>query len=221
MSAADLRDSQVLILIGTWLFYFLIHSSLASLRIKRLVAGRWPGLMPAYRLFFNLVALLLLLPPLYLTYHLDGPWLWRWSGPAAWFANGLALLAIALFYWTLRYYDSGEFIGLKQWREQIGSVQDHERFHLSPLHRFVRHPWYFLGLVLIWSRDMNLPFLLTAIVITLYFWLGSKLEEKKLLLYHGSVYQRYREQVPGLLPLPWRYLSRAVAEEMERDANKG
>jgi len=177
--------------------------------------------MPAYRLLFNLIALLLLLPPLYLTYSLDGPWLWRWSGLAWWLANGSALIAIALFYWTLKYYDSGEFSGVKQWRARVLSVEDQELFHLSPMHRYVRHPWYFLGLVLIWSRDMNLAFLFTAIVITLYFWLGSRLEEKKLVAYHGSVYQRYRERVPGLLPLPWRYLSKAAAEELERDANRG
>lgn len=220
MATDRLPESQVLLLVGTWLFYFLVHSLLASLPVKRRVAGRWPGLMPAYRLLFNLLALLLLLPPLYLTYHLNGPWLWRWSGPAWWLANGLALIAVALFYWTLRYYDSGEFIGLKQWRERVGSVADLERFHLSPLHRFVRHPWYALGLVLIWSRDMNLPFLITAVVITLYFWLGSRLEEKKLLVYHGRVYQSYRQRVPALLPLPWRYLTSEEAEELERDANR-
>jgi protein-S-isoprenylcysteine O-methyltransferase Ste14 len=220
LSAADLLDSQVLILVGTWLFYFLIHSLLASFRVKRLIAGYWPGLMPAYRLAFNLIALLLLLPPLYLTYQLDGPWLWRWSGPAGWLADALALISIALFYWTLKYYNSGEFIGLKQWRERTESVEDQECFHLSPLHRFVRHPWYLIGLVLIWSRDMNLAFLVTAIAITLYFWLGSRLEERKLMAYHGAIYRRYRERVPGLLPLPWRYLSREEAEELVRDANK-
>jgi len=221
LSAADLLNSQVLILIGAWLFYFLIHSVLASLPVKRIVAGRWPRMMPAYRLFFNLTALLLLVPPLYLTYRLNGPWLWRWSGPAGWCADGMALIAIALFCWTLRYYDSGEFIGLKQWRGKVASVEDQERFHLSPMHRFVRHPWYSLGLVLIWSRDMNLPFLLTAVVITLYFLVGSRLEEKKLLAYHGSVYQRYRERVPALLPTPWRYLSREDAAEFERDVDRG
>ena len=207
-------------LVGAWLFYFLLHSIFASLKVKRLVACHWPGLVPAYRLLFNLQAVLFLLPPLYLTYHVDGPWLWRWSGAAWWIANGLALIAVALFYWTLRYYDSGEFIGLKQWRERVAAVEDQERFHLSPLHRLVRHPWYSLALVLIWSRDMNLAFLLTSIAVTLYFWVGSWLEEKKLIVYHGDVYRTYRKRVPGLLPLPWRYLSIEDAEELERDANR-
>jgi len=209
---------RVLLLIGAWLSYFLIHSLLASLGAKRWVARHRPGFMPAYRLFFNTTALLLLTAPLYLTYSWDGPWLWRWSGAGWWLANGLALIALGLFYWTLRYYDSGEFIGLKQWRNQVRRVEDQEQFHISPLHRFVRHPWYSLGLVLVWTRDMNTGFLLTAFVITLYFIVGSWLEEKKLIEYHGEVYHRYREKVPGLIPQPWRYLSKQEAEELQRDA---
>jgi protein-S-isoprenylcysteine O-methyltransferase Ste14 len=206
------------LLIGAWLLYFLIHSLLASLRCKRWVAAHWPGVMPAYRLLFNLQSLVLLLPPLYLAYTMDGPWLWRWQGAAAWVANGVALVALGLFYWTSRFYDSGEFSGLKQWRERLRLVEDQEGFHLSPLHRFVRHPWYFLGLVLLWSRDMNLAFLLSSLAATGYFVLGSRLEERKLVTYHGDLYRRYQRLVPALLPLPWRYLSRSEAEALQRDA---
>lgn len=215
---ALLPDSQALMVIGAWLSYFLLHSLLASLAAKRLVARRWPGLMPAYRLFFNILAMLLLIPPLWLTYRWDGPWLWRWEGPWWWLANGLALLALALFWWSLRWYDSGEFIGLRQWRRQERRVEDQERFHVSPLHRWVRHPWYSLGLVLVWTRDMNLALLWTAILITLYFVVGSRLEERKLMTYHGRAYARYRERVPGLIPRPWRHLSREEAEALEREA---
>jgi protein-S-isoprenylcysteine O-methyltransferase Ste14 len=212
-----LLDRQLLELAGAWLLYFAIHSLLASLWLKRRVARRWPEWMPAYRLLFNLQALLLLLPPLYLTYIWDGPFLWQWQGWGWWLANGLALLAAGLFLWSAGYYDSGEFLGLKQWREQERRVEDQEQFHISPLHRFVRHPWYSLGLVLIWTRDMNLAFLLTGLLITLYLVLGSRLEERKLMEYHGVRYRRYRERVPGLIPIPWRYLTRSQAEELQRD----
>lgn len=221
MPLTELYNSQVLALVGAWLFYFLIHSLLASLRVKRLIAAHWPGVMPVYRLLFNLGALLLLAPPIYFTFQLKGPWLWRWSDTIGWFTDGLALISVALFYWTSRYYDSSEFIGLKQWRKRFVVVEDQERFHLSPLHRFVRHPWYLLALVFIWSRDMTPALLVTALLATLYFWLGSRLEEYKLIIYHGDVYCRYRERVPGLLPRPWRYLSREDAEELQRYANSG
>ncbi len=179
-------ESQALILIGVWLLYFLIHSILASLRMKRWFAGRWPDLMPAYRLGFNVLALVLLIPPLYLIYSADGSYLWRWTGYGWWLANGLALLALFGFAWSSRYYDGDEFLGLRQWRDRERSVEDQERFQISPLHRYVRHPWYSLGLALIWTRDMNPEFLVTAILATLYFVFGSRLEERKLITYHGE-----------------------------------
>jgi len=216
--SALLPDGHTLLVIGAWLCYFLLHSLLASLLVKRWVAAHRPRLMPLYRLFFNGLALLLLIPPLWLTYAWQGPWLWRWSGPGWWLANGLALIALGLFWWSLRYYDASEFIGLRQWRQREERVEDQERFHISPLHRFVRHPWYSLGLVLIWTRDMNLAFFWTAVVISLYFIAGSRLEERKLITYHGEAYRRYRALVPGLLPWPGRYLSKQEAAALEQDA---
>jgi len=209
-----IMETLHLLLAFSWLLYFAIHSIIASLKMKRWVVAHWPEMMCLYRLIFNLLAVLLIIPPLLLMYFLHGPWLWQWSGMAAWLANGLALLALLGFAWSLRYYDGQEFLGLRQWRAGIKTVEDQERFQISPLHRFVRHPWYSLTLVLIWTRDMDAAFLVTAVAFTLYFILGSWLEERKLIQYHGEIYRRYREQVPGLIPLPWRYLSRKQVNEL-------
>jgi len=85
---------------------------------------------------------------------------------------------------------------------------------LSFAHRFVRHPWYFLGLVIIWTREMNAAFLLTAVTLTLYLFIGSRQEEKKLVACFGEQYRKYQVSVPGLVPRPWRYLSRQQADEI-------
>ncbi len=201
-----------------WLFYFIVHTLLASLGAKRWVAARRPGWMPAYRLLFNLQAAILLLPPLWLTYSYEGAMLWAWRGAWFWVANGLAALAAAGFLWSLRWYDGQEFLGLRQWRARETSVEDQERLHLSPLHRWVRHPWYFLGLIILWTRDMNAAWLLTAAFASAYLWIGSRFEERKLLVYHGEAYRRYRERVPGLIPLPWRHLDAGEAAQLARAA---
>ena len=86
---------------------------------------------------------------------------------------------------SLKYYDGREFLGLRQLNERNASVDDQEQFQLSPLHRWVRHPWYFFALVIIWTRDMNSAMLIAAILMTLYFVIGSRLDERKLLRYHG------------------------------------
>jgi protein-S-isoprenylcysteine O-methyltransferase Ste14 len=199
------------LLLVAWLAYFLLHSALASLAIKTRVAARWPGLMPAYRLGFNLMAVLTLLPILWLTYRQPGELLWHWSGAWSWLADGLALAAVAGVLHTLRDYDLLEFLGWRQWKNRTRSVADQERFHISPAHRFVRHPWYFYALVLLWTRDLDAARLLTTVLVSAYFLIGSKLEERKLIAYHGERYRQYMTRVAGLLPLPWKVLSKAEA----------
>jgi protein-S-isoprenylcysteine O-methyltransferase Ste14 len=211
MSEQGLR---VLILLALWAGYFIAHSALASLRVKRWATSRWPALAPRYRLVYNAIALLLLLPPLYMTLFMRGEYLWQWSGVWAWLANGLALLAGLGFLWTLRYYSGLDFIGLRQWQTDDQSIGDREAFKISPLHRHVRHPWYALGLVIIWTRDMDLMFLTSAVAITIYLFIGSRLEERKLVAYHGDAYRRYRKSVPGIIPRPWRHLKKQDAQEL-------
>lgn len=209
---------DMILLLGLWLAYFALHSLLASLAMKRRIASAIPQWMPLYRLCFNLLAVLLLLPILWLLYSNPGPVLWRWQGIGAWLANALALAALAGFWHSLKYYDTQEFLGFRQWKLQLQKAEDQERFRLSPFHRFVRHPWYFFGLVLIWTRDMNAAMLLSSVMMTAYFIVGSRLEEKKLLVYHGEVYRRYMNRVAGLVPLPWKVLSPAEADELAASA---
>ena len=170
--------------------------------------------MPGYRLMFNLAAGLLIIPPLYLLYSIGGDPVWAWYGVWAWIMNGIAVAALLGFIYSLRFYDDSEFLGIRQLRDQERRVEDQERFRLSPLHRCVRHPWYFLGLLLIWTRDMPPAMLLTAVLATLYFIVGSWLEERKLMVYHGQVYKAYRRHVSALLPRPWRCLDREDARRL-------
>jgi len=214
---------DIALLVLCWVFYFALHSIAASLTMKRRIASLFPALMPYYRLIFNISATLLLLPILWLTYRNPGPVLWRWQGIAAWLANGLALGAILGFLTTLRSYDMQEFLGLRQLRFHVRRIEDQEHFNLSPFHRFVRHPWYFFGLVIIWTRDMNAAMLVSGTMITLYFIAGARLEEMKLLVYHGDTYRRYMARVPGLIPLPWKSLTAEEAESLllQKKDNKG
>ena len=85
------------VLSAAWLGYGLLHSLLASLGVKRRIAARWPRLMPAYRLLYNLVALVTLLPFGWWLLRDPGPFLWRWAGPWRWVADGLGLAALAVY----------------------------------------------------------------------------------------------------------------------------
>ncbi len=198
-----------------WAAFAVFHSAAASLSAKEFVARRWPSAASWYRAAYNGVSLVAVLPIFYLSYALGGEPLWQWHGAWRWLSHALAISGLAGFVVTSRWYDMDTFLGLRQIREGDRQPDGHERFRISPVHRFVRHPWYFFGLLLVWSGDKTLPLLVSTIAITLYLVVGSKLEERKLLAIHGDAYRRYMERVPGLVPLPWK---RLTAEEAERIA---
>ncbi len=201
-----------LALIASWLLYFAIHSLLASHRIKAAVADCCPAIARRYRLYYNLFASVTVLLPLGIVLLHPGPMLWQWQGAGQWAMNLLALAAIVGFLASSRYYDMAAFLGLRGGSGSIGCADD--PFTLSPFHRYVRHPWYFFGLILIWSRDMSLAWFITCVLATLYFIVGSRWEENKLIAEYGDVYRRYRARVPGLIPLPWKYLSLRDANDL-------
>lgn len=201
-------------LAATLVGYFCLHSLLASLWLKQRIARCWPSVVPAYRIAFNLLSVVMLMPLLWIAYRNPGPSLWTWTGGLAWLMNGLAAAAVLGFLFSLRIYDNAVFLGWRQWRERHTATTDPERFHLSPLHRFVRHPWYFFLLVLMWTQNIHLTQLTIYGLVTLYLIIGSRLEENKLIAQHGEVYRQYRRRVPGLVPLPWRWLSKTEAEAL-------
>lgn len=197
-------NNHILLLILSWVTYFVIHSLLASLWFKQWVGNYCPRCLVVYRLSYNILATILLLIPLMLMIQWKGQLLWQWQGVMLWFMNGLSLLAILGFIVTLKYYDMSEFLGFKQLKEFTES--EPEQFTISPFHRYVRHPWYFFAIVIMWTRPMDSMMLTSVIAMTLYFAIGLWLEERKLVQHYGDIYCRYQQQVPALIPLPWRFL---------------
>ena len=205
---------HIAFIVLAWDLYGLLHSWLAG-PVKERLIRRLPWLDRRYRLLYNVIAALLSLPPLALTWLYPGEPLWHCPAWIAW----PAFLAAALgFLWSLRWYDGLEFLGVRQWRGDTLTGGGWETLVLSPLHRYVRHPWYSLGLLYLWTRDLNAGWLAATIAITAYLAIGSRLEERKLAAAFGEPYRRYLARVPGLVPLPGRSLSRAEAEALAREA---
>ncbi len=206
---------QSLVPLGiSFIAYFVVHSLLASLWFKRWVHCQWPGLMPAYRLTYNVLAVILLIPLLWFMHQNPGPLIWQWPGLANWLMKGLTITAILGFIWSLKSYDNGVFLGITQWRNRHMDSTDPDSLQISTLHRFVRHPWYFFFLVILWTQNLHLAHLVVYSLISIYFVIGSRMEERKLVAHYGETYEKYCQQVPGLIPLPWKWLSKEKANQL-------
>lgn len=205
--------SQLFFIVLAWMLYGVLHSWLASTSMKRAVGVRWPTVTRAYRLLYNLLALGLLLPPLWLTWAYSGPLVIDWSPWLAWPAT---IVSVAGYLWSMKWYDGMDFMGLRH----LTGRQTQDPFILSPMHRYVRHPWYSLGLLFLWSRDLNAGWLVAVITISVYLIIGARLEEQKLIATFGDAYKLYSKRVPGLVPWPGKRLTAAEAVSLEALATR-
>jgi protein-S-isoprenylcysteine O-methyltransferase Ste14 len=119
--------------------------------------------------------------------------LWKEPNWLGWLRHAISMTAMVAFLYTLKFYSLSGFLGLKV-----------EAWPLtfSQWHRWIRHPWYFLLLILIWTQTMTETWLVSALCITLYLVVGSRIEEKRILRFHPASYADYCRIVPGLIP--WR-----------------
>lgn len=203
---------NIIALTTLWIGYFLIHSLLASDKAKEKLKHRLPNLSYLYRLAYNIGASILLMPMIYYIYLVPSSEIIHWSGILAALGNILAIAAFAGFIYSLKFYGGMEFLGITQCRTK--TPNETGEFVISPLHRFVRHPWYLFALIIIWTRDMNAHFLLSACLMTAYFFIGSYFEEQKLKLLYGERYIKYITKVPSIIPSFKRFLTPSEAASL-------
>jgi protein-S-isoprenylcysteine O-methyltransferase Ste14 len=186
------------------LLYGLLHSLLAANGIKRRARRLLgPRVDRLYRLAYNLVGLVTFLPVLALVALLPGVTLYRlegWPRLAAHTGQGLALVVLLV---GVMQTDPWGFLGLRQIlgrpRPEGGSLVE------GGLYRWVRHPLYAAGLVFIWLTPvMTAGRLGMNLGLTLYIYVGSCLEERRMVEAFGSDYRAYQRQVPRVLPCLWR-----------------
>lgn len=177
--------------------YAVLHSWLAATRVKDWAAQRFGAatLQRYYRLFFNLVGVVSLLPVLALAAWLPDSLLYRlpvWALPFSLLGQlaGLAFLAA-----SLRQTGIADFLGFSQLAGPAAPVVT------GGVYARVRHPLYTGSLLVLWLLPwMSSNTLALIVAITLYFVVGSWFEERKLEKAFGRAYQAYKERTPAFIP---------------------
>jgi protein-S-isoprenylcysteine O-methyltransferase Ste14 len=184
------------------LLYGALHSLLATFWAKGKMEQRF-GLRGrrAYRLVYNLLAVITFLPVLGVVAAYPGETMYRWPWPWVILSGFGQLTAVVLLLFGLLQTDPWEFLGLRQVVERPSG--DEPQLQTRGLYRFVRHPLYSAGLVFIWLTPvMTASILALNIGISLYLYLGSAFEERRLVRQFGHAYEAYRRRVPRLIPRP-------------------
>ena len=190
---------NLLIFAASLVLFYVLHSILASNKVKtflknKIVAQRY------YRLGYNLVAVGTLLLVFFFYKKITSPFLFQISIIHS-LGGILVIVGALLLGATLFQYDLGEFSGFQQLKNKT-TIHISE-LKTSGLNRWVRHPLYFATLCLMWGYFLYHPtslVLVTTTISSIYIYVGTKLEEQKLIEEFGEAYKIYKKKVKMLIP---------------------
>jgi protein-S-isoprenylcysteine O-methyltransferase Ste14 len=180
--------------------FALQHSIMARPWFKRV----WTRIVPeaverSTYVLFSSIALLLV----FWQWQPIGGVIWdTGDGPARMVVLGIyaiGLLVVLLSTFLINHFD---LFGLRQvWLYLFGRPYTELEFRTPFLYRFVRHPLYVGWMLTFWAAPvMTAAHLFFAILTTVYMLVAIRFEEADLVRAHGAKYERYRREVPMIMP---------------------
>jgi protein-S-isoprenylcysteine O-methyltransferase Ste14 len=183
------------------ILYSIVHSLLASLGAKAR-ARQWfgPNTDRWYRLAYNLFGGISFLPILGLLAFLPDKFLYRIEMPRLLFTSLGQLLGAVIIVVGIWQTGAGSFLGLRQiWGTEDPS--QNQELVVRGIYRWMRHPLYTGGILVIWFTPvMSVNLLTLFICLTIYLIVGARFEERRLIHEFGEAYKRYMRRVPMLIP---------------------
>ncbi len=188
-----------------WTLYGTVHSILAAPSIADRIKQWWGPTAAYYRLTYNAVSIVGLIPILWLSMSIHVSPMLQWEWPYTLIQYLCWALGILLFVLGMREYNGRDFLGLREAAASRAEFRDPSPpvLRISGIHRVVRHPWYLALLLFLWARDLSSVTLVTNGILTAYLFVGTYLEERKLVVAFGESYRQYQETVPMFLPIKW------------------
>jgi protein-S-isoprenylcysteine O-methyltransferase Ste14 len=186
----------ITLIIG-WVLYFVIHSFLASNYIKNIFQIRLPSLFRYYRIFFNLVAIIGLIIMVRLTFN-DNILLFKQTTFLFIISIVLIILGLVVLVIASKTFNLKEFLGIETYEIKMES-----KLVTKGIYKFMRHPLYTGTILLLSGYFLYVPTLSVLIFLILtfvYIEIGSRLEEKKLLIEFGNDYTEYCKNVKRYFP---------------------
>jgi protein-S-isoprenylcysteine O-methyltransferase Ste14 len=193
-----------------WVLWCTLHSALISTTVTDSAKKKLGGGFRFYRLFYNVVSLVTLVPLVYYSHTLREAPIFHWEGPLGVVQVFLLAASVSLFVTGGRHYSWARFWGISQIKagRAGSSLDDSSTFVVSGIHQIIRHPWYLGGILIVWAQDMSASTILINMVISVYFMIGAVLEERKLVIEFGEKYREYQRTVSMLFP--WRWLKARI-----------
>jgi protein-S-isoprenylcysteine O-methyltransferase Ste14 len=182
------------LLILIWFLYFLFHSWLAAISVKKYFENQFPTTYKYYRFVYSTFATIGLLGILIYSGSIPKEYLFVSKGLVRYISLVSAAFSVIIFKQAFRGYKFSFFIGIKTGEEE---------FVTTGILKRVRHPLYSATILLVLGYflfEPTLAAMTSALCIFLYLPVGIYLEEKKLIQQYGDRYIQYKKEVPSIIP---------------------
>jgi methanethiol S-methyltransferase len=188
-----------------WITYCSLHSGLLTHSVTLFLRQKSGDNYKYFRLFFNLFAVISLIPVIYYTYSIRQAPFFIWEGyllPVRYFLLAIGLL---ILYNGSRHYDMLTFLGLRQIRGNVthNLINTSGRIDSTGILGVIRHPFYSASILLLWTNNLDITILIVNLILSLYLIIGTFLEERKLVREFGYEYKEYQKKVSMLFPIKW------------------
>ena len=182
-----------------------LHSAMISVSVTEYFKKRLGSEFRFYRLFFNLISFLTLIPVALFAYSIRAETIFHWDGYMRIGQLLLLVVAVLLFFLGGRHYNLRQVLGINQIKEGTSNkaISDTGELDTSGVLEITRHPWYLATILLIWARQMDVSVIFVNVILTSYLIVGTFLEERKLIREFGEKYLTYQKRVSMLIPLKW------------------
>jgi methanethiol S-methyltransferase len=192
-----------LVNVGLILLFGLQHSVMARPGFKQM----WIRIVPKEleRSAYVVISSVVLAVLMWQWRPIPSPLLWHadatWSIALGWSVMGVGILVLL---WATFLIDHFELFGLRQAWNALQEKEFRGPSFVTPwLYKIVRHPIYLGWLMIFWGAPtMTAGHALFSAGMSVYILIALRYEERDLVQHIGERYERYREQVPALLPRP-------------------
>ncbi len=191
------------IIASLWIAYCVLHSYLISISFTNLMIRFLKKYYAFYRVFYVLISLILLILLINYTAHLDNKIIFVYEFPLNIVRYVLISGSLITFFWAFFFcYDPLSFFGIRQIMNFVKTKKMNQPMEIkrNGLLGIVRHPMYFALIVYLWCQTFRVADIFINAILTIYVIIGTKLEERKLVLEFGEAYIKYQQEVPMLIP---------------------
>lgn len=188
-----------LLLALSWALFYILHTTLASSKLKRFLKAKWSVAYKWYSLFYSVLSAVLFVGILLQALFLPVKAIFPPSQFGQYAGYMVATAGVIVMLKAIKEIPLMSFLGLKPKKDEESKPE----LVITGLYSQVRHPLYlgllaiFLGYFLV-SGTVGALIHLTCLI--LYLPVGIYFEEKNLIAVYESDYRKYQQTVPSIFP---------------------